>query len=337
MLSEPETTLRAQGAISVSPRGGWRPGWLSLGETTLTFQQPGRRGTVRIDLGNVTRLDVERRTFVVCAKRVVRLTYRPSEGASPRSCWLITAQLGDWEAALSRRVGLPGEDALTVEPTLAVTRELAAALAGLDGTAGLIFDYLAHRGYATTGELMALVGTETEDALFHHLHEGFRHVEPALGGPAIRYEAVCFDRRSGVVRQRSWRIDETAAEGWLASRVLADVLVEDDELLVVTSLPTRARGALPRARVDPDGCGLVVSGTGGHDRWIALPEEVAGEAQCAIGATGTLVIRARRSARRSARGTTRTEKGTEGGTRQDLAASVPTGGAVHSRQAPGVI
>jgi len=331
MLSEHEATLRAQGAISVSPRGSWRLGWLSLGKTTLTFQQPGRRGAVQIDLGSITRLDVERRTFVVCAKRVVRLTYRPSGAAHPRSCWLITPQLGDWEAALSWRVRLPREDAPVSAPALLVTRELDAALAGLDETAGLILDYLAHRGYATTGELMALIGADTEDALFLHLHEGFRHIEPALGDPAIRYEAVYFDRRSGVVRQQSWRVGEIVAGAWLASRVPADVLVEGDELLVVTSVPTRARGALPSARVDPGGCGLVVRGAGGHERWIALPEEVVGEAQCAIGATGTLVIRARRKAA----GTIRTQQGAKGGTRRDLAASGPAGSSSHSQQLQG--
>ena len=77
------------------------------------------------------------------------------------------------------------------------------------------------------------------------------------------------------------------------------MLLEGDDLLVVTSVPTQARGALPVVRVEPGGYGLVVSGAGGHDRWIDLPEQVAGEAQCAISATGTLVIRVRREARRS--------------------------------------
>ena len=182
MLSEPETALSAQGAISVSRSGGWRLGWLSLGETTLTFRQPGRPG-MRIDLETVTRLDVERRTFVMCAKRVVRLAYRPTTSAHPRSCWLITAHLGDWEAALSRRAGLPSEHRSTVGPTLPVTRELATALAELGGTAGLILDYLAHRGHATTGELMALVGAGTEEAVFLHLHERFRPVRTSPGPP----------------------------------------------------------------------------------------------------------------------------------------------------------
>ncbi len=301
MRSEPEcppeagseTALRAQGAISVSSRAGWRMGWLSLAGTTFSFHQPGRRGGVRIDLRGVTRLDVERRTFVVCAKRAVRLTYQPGGAARPRSCWLITAQLGAWEAALSRRAGLPPEDPVAAARAVPVTRELAAALAGLDAMAGLILDYLAHRGYATTGELMALIGADTEDVLFLHLHEGFRQVEAALDGQAIRCDPWYFDCRAGVVRQRSWRASETLAGAWLAARVPADVLVEDDDLLVVTSVPTRARGALTAARVAPGGRGLVVRGAGGHDRWIALPEEVAGEVQCAIGATGTLVIRAR--------------------------------------------
>ena len=326
MLGEPETALSAQGAISVSWPGGWRLGWLSLGGTTLTFRQPGRPG-MRIDLGTVTRLDVERRTFVVCAKRVVRLAYRPTASAHPRSCWLITAHLGDWEAALSRGAGLASEHKLTAAATLPVTRELAAALAGLGGTAGLILDYLAHRGHATTGELMALVGAGTEEALFFHLNERFRRVEPALGRPVIRYEAVYFERQSGVVRQQSWRLDESVAEWWRASRVPADVLLEGKDLLVVTSVPTQARGALPVARVEPRGYGLVVSGVGGHDRWINLPEQVAGVAQCTIGATGTLVIRVRRKAR----GATPAE----GETRRSLAASAPAGRSFHGRRPGG--
>ena len=212
-------------------------------------------------------------------------------------------------------------------PTPPVTRELAAALAGLGGPAGLILDYLAHRGHATTSELMALVGAGTEEALFFYLNERFRHVEPALGRPVIRYEAVYFDRQSGVVRQQSWRLDESVAEWWPASRIPADVLLEDNDLLVVTSVPTQARGALPVARVEPCGYGLVVSGAGGHDRWINLPEQVAGEAQCAIGATGTLVIRVRRKAR----GATPAE----GETRRSLAASAQAGRSFHGRRPGG--
>lgn len=327
MLSEPETALSAQGAISVSRPGSWRLGWLSLGETTLTFRQPGRPG-MRIDLETVTRLDVERRKFVMCAKRVVRLAYRPTTSAHPRSCWLITAHLGDWEEALRRRAGLPSEHRLTVEPRLPVSRELATALAGLGGTAGLILDYLAHRGHATTGELMALVGAGTEEAVFLHLHERFRPVEPALGRPVIRYEAVYFDRQSGVVRQQSWRLDESVAEWWSTSRVPADVLLEDNDLLVVTSVPTQARGASPVARVEPGGYGLVVSGAGGHDRWINLPAQVVGEAQCAISATGTLVIRVGRKAR----GATAAERCADAVARRSLAAS-RSGGQVISRTA----
>ncbi len=331
MLSEHEAMLRAQGAISVSPRGSWRLGWLSLGPSTLIFQQPGRRGAVQIDLGSITRLDVERRTFVVCAKRVVRLTYRPCGAARPRSCWLITRQLSDWEAALSWRVARPGDDAPGRAPAPPVSRELDTALAGLGETAGLILDYLAHRGYATTGELMTLIGADTEDALFPHLHEGFRLVESALGGPAIRYEAVYFDRRSRMIRQQAWRAGQILAGAWLASRVPADVLVEGGELLVVTSVPTRARGALPTASVDPGGRGLVVRGAGGHNRWFALPEEAVGEAQCAIGATGTLVIRVRRKAA----GTIPALAAAAGRTRRDLAAPVPAGDFTHSRQLQG--
>jgi hypothetical protein len=331
MLSEHESVLRAQGAISVSPRGSWRLGWLSLGSSSLIFQQPGRRGAVQIDLGSITRLEVERRTFVVCAKRTVRLTYRPGEAARPRSCWLITRQLGDWEAALSWRVGRPRDDAPGRAPAVPVSRDLDTALGGLGETAGLILDYLAHRGYATTGELMTLIGADTEDALFPHLHEGFRVVEPALGGPAIRYEAVYFDRRSGTVRQQTWRASEILAGAWRASRVPADVLVEGGELLIVTSVPTRARGALPAARIDPGGRGLVVRGAGGHHRWIALPEEAAGEAQCAIGATGTLVIRVRRKAA----GAIPALPAAAGRTRRDRAAPVPAGGSSPSQQPQG--
>jgi hypothetical protein len=295
MRSPPERTeLRAQGAISLSSRGSWRLGWLTLGDTALTFQSSGRRGAFRIELGSVTRLGLERRTFVVVGKRVVRLTYRTPGAACPHSCWLITAQLADWEAALSRRLGCARGDVPAVAPARPVAPRLAAALADLTGPPALILDYLAHRGHATTAELVALTGADTEESLLLHLNEGYRQVELALGGPAVRYEGSFFDRRSGTVRQQAWRACETVAEGWLASRVPTDVLVEDDELLVVTSVPTQVRGVLPSALVAPDGRGFMVRGTGGHDRWIGLPEEVTGEVRCAIGATGTLVIRGRR-------------------------------------------
>jgi hypothetical protein len=173
---------------------------------------------------------------------------------------------------------------------------------------------------------MALIGAETEEALLPHLHEDFRQVEAALGGPPIRYEGVYFDRRSAVVRHQSWRLGETVAAGWLASRVPTDVLLEDDELLVVTSVPTQARDALSTASVDTDGRGLVLRSADGHDRWIALPEEVAGEAHCAVSATGTLVIRARRKARV----TTTRSQGAAGWRRTNLAAA--TGSPSHHGQ-----
>lgn len=329
MRSVPETTeLRASGAISVSSHGGWRLGWLSLGNAMLTFRHRGTRGVVQIDLRSVSRLDVERRKFVLVGKRVVRLTYRPSRATHPRSCWVITAQLGDWEAALRRRVGLlrEREGPLAVQSRLPVPHDLTAGLAGLSSTAGLVLDYLAHRGYATTAELVALIGADTEESLLFHLHEGFRRIEPTLGGPAIRYEGVCFDRRSGEPRQQSWWVDEMLAESWLASRVPTDVLLEDDELVVVMSMPTQARGALPSTHVDSQGRGLVVHGARGYERWIALPEEVVGDTQCAMSTTGTLVIRARR--RRP--GTTHEQTG--GSPRRGLAVSLPAGSPDDRRQ-----
>jgi hypothetical protein len=226
-------------------------------------------------------------------------------------------------------VGIRRDDAPAAQPALPVPRELAAGLAGLTGAAGLILDYLAHRGHATTAEPMALIGVEAEDVLLLHLHEDFRQVETALGGPAIRYDGVYFDRRPAVVRHQSWRLGETVAEGWLASRVPTEVLVEEDELLVVTSVPTQARGALSTASVDTDGRGLVLRGAGGQDRWIALPEEVTGQAHCAVTTTGTLVIRARRKARAAAR----MGNGTAGRGRANPAAA--TGGDGHHGQFEG--
>jgi hypothetical protein len=236
---------------------------------------------------------VERRTFVVCAKRVIRLTYRHGQAARPRSCWMITAYLGDWETALAQRLGLAAVDPLPPEPAHPVPAGLASALAGLPGSAGVILDYLAQRGYATTTELMALTGAETEDVLLLRLQEDFREVETVLGSPAVRYEGAHFDRGAAVVRWQSWRVAETLAQGWLASRVPTDLLVEDGELLAVTSVPTRARGTAPSVVIDPDGRGLMLRDRHGHDRWIALPVAVTGEARCALSATSTLVIRAR--------------------------------------------
>ena len=72
----------------------------------------------------------------------------------------------------------------------------------------------------------------------------------------------------------------------------------------------------------------MVSGAGGHDRWINLPAQVVGEAQCAISATGTLVIRVGRKAQ----GATPAERCADAVARRSLAASRP-GGQVISRTA----
>ena len=102
--------LRAQGALSVGPRGGWRLGWLGLQGSTFTFHGAGTRVAVTIDLAAITGLDRERKTFVLVSKQVLRLTYRPAAAAWRRTCWLITLRLDDWEAALGQRLaGRPDE------------------------------------------------------------------------------------------------------------------------------------------------------------------------------------------------------------------------------------
>ena len=279
--------LRAQGAISLSPRGGWRPGWLTLRSAVLTFAPPGARESLRIDLEGVSRVTAEWRKFVVSAKPVVRLTYLPGQASRSRTCWLITAKLDMWEAAFRQRAGAAPDPAL---PPCG----LAAALTGLTGAAGLVVDYLAYRGYATTAELMDLTGAETEEALPRYLSEVFGGVDQALGGAAIRYVGVHFDQWSRKCRHQSWRLDEVVARTWLAASEPPDVLRDGDDLMVVTSLPTQARGASLTATVAPDGRGLTVCNALGYRRWIALGEEVAGAARCVSSATGTLTIRVRR-------------------------------------------
>lgn len=291
--------LRAQGAFSTCPRGGWRLGWLSLRDSTLTFHGPGGRAVARIDLAAVTGLDRERRAFILVSKDVLRLAYRPAATARRRLCWLITARLDDWETALGGRLaGRPprsAEDA-AAEPPVPVPRRLAARLTALPASSALILDYLACRGHATTAELMTLIGAETEESLLVEMHAGLGQLEPDLGGPAVRYADRYFDATSREVRQHTWRIGEKAAVGWLASRVPADVFTEGGELLVVTSIPTKARGAPPVAHTDADGRGLVLCHSQGQDRWIELPGRVTGEPLCAVSPAGTLVIRGLRRA-----------------------------------------
>jgi hypothetical protein len=286
--------VRAQGAISLSPRGGWRLGWLSLEDTALSFRPPGPpggRGSVRIGLASITRLGAEQRKFVLPAKRVLRLEYQPGQAARSRSCWVITALLRDWEAALSHRLCGAAEGGRSAAPA---GTALAAALAGLGGTAALVLDYLAHRGYATTAELAALTGVDTEETVLTHLRTGFAAADAALGEPVIRYHGAFFDPRAGMVRHQSWRVNDEAARWWTAAHVPADVLVEDGEVVVVTSIPTHARTAPPSVRVAPDGTGVIVCDAGGHARWISVPEPVTGEPRCVISPTGTLVVHARR-------------------------------------------
>ena len=203
--------LRAQGALSISPRGCWRLGWLDLQGSTFTFHGSGRHAAVKIDLAAITGLDRERRTFILVSKHVLRLTYRPAAAARRRMCWLITARLDDWEVALGQRLAGRPAEAPAAELPAPVSRRLAARLTGLPATSALILDYLACRGHATTAELMTLIGAETEEALLAEMHAGFRQLAPVLGGPAVRYADRYFDAASREVRQQTWRIGEKVA------------------------------------------------------------------------------------------------------------------------------
>jgi hypothetical protein len=275
--------LRAQGAVSLSSPGSWRLGWLGLTGSTFTFGVPGRDAGIEIDLDTITGLDRDRRTFLLAKKNVLRLTCRPSASARQRTYWLITARLADWETALGQR----SADRPPTAP---------AGLGRLSATSALILDYLACRGHATTAELMTLIGAETEEALLAEMRAGSRQLCPAACGPAVRYADRYFDAASQQVRQQTWRIGESVAAGWLASRIPADVFVEGDEVLVITSVPTQARGVPPSARTTADGRGLVLRHALGHDRWIDLPGQVTGEPRCAVDAAATLVIRGLRRA-----------------------------------------
>ena len=72
--------------------------------------------------------------------------------------------------------------------------------------------------------------------------------------------------------------------------------MEGDELLVITSIPTQARGVPPSAQAAADGRGLVLRHAHSIDRWIGLPEQVVGEPRCAVSPARTLVIRGLRRA-----------------------------------------
>jgi len=266
----PDPVLRAQGAISFSPRGSWRLGWLGLDGSTFSFRAPHRDAAVEMDLDTITGLERERRRFVLAGKDVLRLTSRPSAAARPRTYWLITERLADWEAALGQRSAA----------------RLATGLAGLPARSALIVDYLAGRGHATTAELMALIGAETEESLLVELQVGLRSLVTAAGRPAVGYSDRYFDASARQVRSQGWRIGEAVAAGWRAALIPADVFTEGDEVLVITSVPAQARGAPPSVRVAAGGRGLML----GDVRWIGLPEPVIGEPRCAVGAAGTLVI-----------------------------------------------
>ena len=110
-LAQEGPVLRAQGALSASPRGCWRLGWLGWQDSTFTFHGSGRSVAVKIDLAAITALDRERRTFILVSKHVLRLTYQPAGAARRRLCWLITARLDDWEAVLGQRLADPPDEA----------------------------------------------------------------------------------------------------------------------------------------------------------------------------------------------------------------------------------
>jgi len=288
--------LRAQGAITLSQRGGWRPGWLTLDRVALTFGAPGARGTVRIAVTAIRAVTVERRAFALSARRVIRLTCSTARTRAPGTCWLATADVDAWAEALRSLLGAPGEQA-RLPGLIAAPGELAGAIAALADPARQALDYLARRGYAATAELMALTGVDTEEALPRYLREQFGAVDTILGDTSIRCLGAHVDQRAGEVRPQCWHLNEIVAGFWLAVSDPGDVLVEDDEVLVIANLPTHERGTVPAVAVASDGRGLTVHGARGCWRWIALPEEVTvAEPACRVSDTGALIVRALRRA-----------------------------------------
>jgi len=295
-LTQDGPVLRTQGAVSLSPHGCWRLGWLGLTGRKFAFSAPGRGAVLEIDLDTIIGLKRDRRTFILVGKDVLRLTYRPPAAARQGTCWLITARLADWEAALGQRPADRSAGTPAASPPAPASRRLAVGLDQLSATSALILDYLACRGHATTAELMTLIGAGTEEPLLAEMEGGLRRLGLVVGGPAVHYADRFFDPASQQVRYQTWRIGEGVAAGWLASRVPTDVLTEGDEVLVITSVPTQARDTPPSARTAAGGRGLVLRHAPGHDRWIDLPEQVSGEPHCAVNTSGTLVIRGLRRA-----------------------------------------
>ena len=287
-------TLDATGVCSTGVREGWAIGRWHLDDTALEFTTLGERRHVRVPLADIRRLDSSMRKFVIVNKPVLIISYLRRDTSRLRRVWLLTGDLPEWESGLIAKAAslrtAPGVDHLRT--VLSLTRELGAAAASTTE----IIDLLASGSPATSATLAAMLRLDEDDSitLSSAVSAEFAAIDRALGAPAVRYERRRFEPATGTVHSMSWWLDREVATAWLMLRTPLEIQVDEAQLVVIMSVPTRSVAPSLSVHVDADGCGLLLDELGGYSRYVELPEAVHGDVSVEVHSNGTVVIIARR-------------------------------------------
>lgn len=282
--------LVASGVCSTGPSEPWALGRWRLDDLLLEFAAPGKTRSLRVPLKNIRRLETTRRKFLVVAKPVLVVTYLPRAASSLRRLWLLTGDLPSWESGLAVKAS-----ALRSSPELGHIRKAVALTRALEVVAGptaQILDLLTSGSPVTSATLAALLKLDEHNSvtLSSVVSVGFAGLDQVLGAPALRYERHRFEPSTATVHSMRWWLDDLVAGSWLALRAPLEVHRDGDNVVAITSVPTRSSQTPPSLLVEADGRGLVLSGARDYMRYIKLPVAVCDDVAMTMHSNGTLVI-----------------------------------------------
>ncbi len=287
--------LVASGVCSTGSRKPWAMGRWRLDDHHLEFMAASTRGSVRIPLGSVRRVETTQRKFLVVAKPVLVVTYLTRSTSTLRRVWLLTGDLDAWESRLTAKA--PGIALQRPADPMRMAVALTRVLETVSGSTAQVLDMLASGGPATSATLAALLDLDENHAgaLPGMVADHFAPVDQALGASAVRYERSRFELLTGAVHSMSWWLDSTVAGLWLSMREPCDVQCDGNTVIAIMSVPTRLSEAPVTALVEDSGRGLLLTGAWGYSRYIELPVVVYAEVSVSVQSNGTLVIVGQRS------------------------------------------
>ena len=254
--------LKAQGAVRVGARCGWKLGQLCLTSKRLVFSTPSAVA-LDVPLPAVDSLVVEKQKFVLCSKPAIRVRYDmpPGYSGSPRTqaAWIITQELQRWWKKLYEMTQLCVDE-----------KSLTTLAAKLDPLAARLLWHVWHNGYTNLEELMQLLGADSHsEVLLKIKGEINPAAEQLLGVPILDFRKRATDTTTGKTVLFSWWIAgrEKGVRNLLPERPGGccaqkvpdtffppiDLFDEDDHVDVVVELP----GARPEdVRASVESCGV---------------------------------------------------------------------------------